>query len=56
MYDWGTAYVSKILHDPVYAGKLIVAERPITPRKDSISGYGGCYALYFGGKWEVKVI
>lgn len=28
MYDWGTAYVSKILHDPVYAGNLIVAERP----------------------------
>ena len=28
MYDWDTAYVSKILHDPVYAGNLIVAERP----------------------------
>jgi len=28
MYDWNTAYVSKILHDPVYAGNLIVAERP----------------------------
>lgn len=28
MYDWDTAYVSKILHDPVYAGTLIVAERP----------------------------
>ncbi len=28
MYDWDTAYVSKILHDPVYAGNLTVAERP----------------------------
>lgn len=28
MYDWGTAYVSKILHNPVYAGNLVVAERP----------------------------
>jgi len=28
MYDWDTAYVNKILHDPVYAGNLIVAERP----------------------------
>ena len=28
MYDWDTAYISKILHDPVYAGNLIVAERP----------------------------
>ena len=27
MYDWDTAYVSKILHDPVYAGNLTVAER-----------------------------
>ena len=28
MYDWDTAYISKILHDPVYAGNLIVVERP----------------------------
>lgn len=28
MYDWDTAYVSKILHNPVYAGNLTVAERP----------------------------
>lgn len=28
MYDWGSAYVSKILHNPVYAGNLVVAERP----------------------------
>lgn len=28
MYDWGTSYVSKILHNPVYAGNLVVAERP----------------------------
>ena len=28
MYDWDTAYVSKILHDPVYTGNLTVAERP----------------------------
>jgi DNA invertase Pin-like site-specific DNA recombinase len=28
MYDWDTAYVSKILHAPVYAGNLIVTERP----------------------------
>lgn len=28
MHGWDTAYVSKILHDPVYAGNLIVAERP----------------------------
>ena len=28
MYDWDTAYVSKILHDLVYAGNLTVAERP----------------------------
>ena len=28
MYDWDTAYVSQILHNPVYAGNLTVAERP----------------------------
>ncbi len=28
MYDWDTAYVSKILRNPVYAGNLTVAERP----------------------------
>lgn len=28
MYDWDNAYVSKMLHDPVYAGNLIVVERP----------------------------
>ena len=28
MYDWDTAYVSKILHDPVYAGNLTVADKP----------------------------
>ncbi len=28
MYDWDTAYVSKILHNPVYAGNLTVADKP----------------------------
>jgi len=28
MYDWDTAYVSKILRNPVYAGNLTIAERP----------------------------
>ena len=28
MYDWDTAYVSKMLHDLVNAGNLIVVERP----------------------------
>ncbi len=28
MYDWDTAYVSQILHNPVYAGNLTVADKP----------------------------
>lgn len=28
MYDWDTAYVSPILHNPVYAGNLTVADKP----------------------------
>lgn len=27
MYDWDTAYVSQILHNPVYAGNLTVADK-----------------------------
>ncbi len=28
MYDWDTAYVSQILHNPVYTGNLVVADKP----------------------------
>ena len=28
MYDWDTAYVSQILHNPAYAGNLTVADKP----------------------------
>lgn len=42
MYDWDTAYVSKILHNPVYAGNLTVAERPPIIG-DSTNGYDNIF-------------
>ena len=39
MYDWDTAYVSQILHNPVYAGHMTVSNKPTTSMRSKKRQY-----------------
>ena len=39
MYDWDTAYVSQILHNPVYAGHMTVSDKPTTTMRSKKRQY-----------------
>lgn len=39
MYDWDTAYISQILHSPVYAGHLLIQAKPTVSMKSKKRKY-----------------